>query len=378
MIASVASMIDQFNMENIRILQELGYEVHVACNFESGSTSSRERVAIFRQELESRKIRIKQVDIPRSIGKFKSILGSYKELKNYIEKEEFHLVHCHSPIGGVVARFAGRQQRKKGMRMIYTAHGFHFFRGASFINWCTFYPVEKLCAHYTDLLITINHEDYELAKRKLHARQVVYVPGIGVNTRRIAETTVDAKEKKKMLGISEGNKVVLGISELSTRKNCVTSIKAFAKAKLQDTVLVLCGKGPMEEELKHLAKELGVEKEVIFVGFRTDVYELLAMSDLFCFPSRQEGLPVALMEAMAAGLPVLCSKIRGNVDLIQDGQGGCLLHSDDVDGFSEKIRGFLSDEKRRLEAGRYNLEAIKRFDVEVVNKRMEQLYRGME
>lgn len=156
MLASVASMIDLFNADNMNILEKLGCRIDVAANFSKGSITSQERVAAYRRELEVRGINVYNTPIPRSIFKIGDIINSYKQIRKLTKEKHYRIVHCHSPIGGVVARFACRKARKTGRKVIYTAHGFHFFKGASLINWLIFYPIERLCSHFTDVLITIN------------------------------------------------------------------------------------------------------------------------------------------------------------------------------------------------------------------------------
>lgn len=177
MLASVASMIDQFNMKNISLLKELGYGVDVACNFEIGSTSSQERVLVFKEELKELGVGVIHLPIPRKISAIGDIYKSYKMVKKLVEKEEYQIVHCHSPIGGVITRLACRKQRKKGLKVIYTAHGFHFFSGAPWKNWLVFYPIEKWMARYTDVLITICKEDFNRARSKMQAKKLYILQG---------------------------------------------------------------------------------------------------------------------------------------------------------------------------------------------------------
>lgn len=188
MVASVASMIDQFNRENISLLQTMGYEVDVACNFEVGNTSSEERVKRFRQELQKQEVGTFQLPIPRKILAFSDMIQAYKQLKKMVEEKQYTLVHCHSPIGSVIARLACRKQRKKGLKLIYTAHGFHFFTGAPKKNWLIFYPIEKIFARYTDILITICSEDYQRARKKKLGKNIVYSPGVGIDVDKKSRT----------------------------------------------------------------------------------------------------------------------------------------------------------------------------------------------
>ena len=324
MVASVASMIDQFNRENISLLQTMGYEVDVACNFEVGNTSSEERVKRFRQELQKQEVGTFQLPIPRKILAFSDMIQAYKQLKKMVEEKQYTLVHCHSPIGSVIARLACRKQRKKGLKLIYTAHGFHFFTGAPKKNWLIFYPIEKIFARYTDILITICSEDYQRARKKKLGKNIVYSPGVGIDVDKVKK--IDKKaDKRQMLGIREKDILVLSVGELNQNKNHETIVRALKQLNRTDVHYVICGQGDKKEELERMAKQFGMEERLHLLGFRTDALEWMKVADLFAFPSYREGLPVSLMEAMAAGLPVVCSKIRGNVDLIKYGEGEYML-----------------------------------------------------
>ena len=370
MLSSVASMIDQFNMENIKILKSLGYEVHVLANFSFGNTTSDERTKEFKEELENMGIKVYNVPIPRKITAIKEMISSYKKIKKVCSENNYDILHCHSPIGGVLARFAFKDFRKKGGKLIYTAHGFHFFKGAPIKNWIIFYPIEKFCSRYTDCLITINKEDYKRAKN-FKAKEVKYVPGIGIDTKKIK----DIKKNRKILNeFNIKDEVVLvSVGELSNRKNHKVILKALEKVK-GNFKYIICGQGAKKEELIKISKELNLQEKVEFLGYRQDVKEILKASDIFCFPSKQEGLPVALMEAMASGLPVICSDIRGNKDLIEDKKGGYLLKFYDMDEYSIKIQELIENKVLREEMGNFNLEKIKDFDRKKVNTIMEEIY----
>lgn len=371
MMSSVASMIDLFNADNINILLELGYDVHVATNFEFGSITSQERVDEYRQELEARGIKTFQLPVPRSLFAIKNILTSYKKMKRLVEENQYQIVHCHSPIGGVIARLACIKARKTRTKVIYTAHGFHFFKGAPIKNWLIFYPVEKICSLFTDVLITINQEDYSRAK-KFWAKEVEYVPGIGVDVEKIRSTTVNRSSMRKEFGLNDDDYVILSVGQLSKRKNHEVIIKALSKIEDNNVKYLLCGFGELEDYLKQLAKNLGVEDRIIFAGYRKNVYEILQIVDCFAFPSLQEGLPVSLMEAMAAGVPVVCSRIRGNVDLIVDGENGVLCEPTDVDAFEIALTRMITGDIIKKAGSGAN--SIYSKDIRVIRTKMKTMY----
>lgn len=371
MLASVASMIDQFNMRNIKILQQLGYKVDVACNFEVGNTTSDERLKRFKKELDAKGIAMYQLDIPRSIYRANDIIKSYFQVKNLLKKNQYDLVHCHSPIGGIVARLACRNFKQT--KLIYTAHGFHFFKGSSLTSKLIYFNIEKICSRYTECLITINHEDYDNAKKYFKAKKIEYIPGIGIDVQAISNQLVNKSELRKSLKIPEDAFVLFNIGELSKRKNQEVAIRALSEIEDENVILCICGKGPLEDYLKKLTEELKISERVKFLGYRTDVVELLFMADLFVFPSFQEGLPTALMEAMAAHLPCVASKIRGNTDLLgNDSQ--YLLDASDFKLFADTILSIKQDRLKAIMIGESNFKKVQVFDKKNVDKKMKEIY----
>lgn len=377
-LASVASMIDLFNMDNIDILKRLGYQVDVACNFEYGSITSDKRVKEFKEELIKDGINVYNIPIPRSISKLSKIIDSYKYVKKICEENNYKIVHCHSPIGGVVARLACRKVRKKGTKIIYTAHGFHFFKGAPLKNWIIFYPVEKFCSRFTDCIITINQEDYKRAKTKFHAESVKFIPGIGVDTKKFNECTVSMQQKRYDLNLANDDFVFISVGQISKRKNHEVVIRALAKINNVKVKYIIVGFGELEEYLENIVKELKLEDRVIFLGYRNDISELLYLSDAFAFPSLQEGLPVSLMEAMASGLPIVCSKIRGNVDLIEHGVNGYLYKCDDIDGFAYGMELISSMEVYEIKKISLNNRIkAQNYDVRLIHNEMVGIYKNV-
>lgn len=315
-------------------------------------------------------------NIYRSIFDIKNNWKGYKRLCKMLEEHsDIEIIHCNTPIGGVIGRLCGR---KYGKKVIYTAHGFHFYKGAPLVNRTVFKWIEQWMAHYTDLLITINKEDYE-ATQKLSLKKggrAVYVPGIGINSSVFDYVSVDPVTKKQEIGVPKDAHLCLGVGDLNDNKNVATMIKAIAKSP-ESVHLALCGFGPLEEKLRELCKLLNVEDRVHFLGFRRDVSELYKASDFLFMASKREGLPRTTMEAMCAGIPCLCSNIRGNTDLIDEGKGGFLLHPLDADGFTKAIECLIENPKLREEMGNYNREKVKAFDVEVVKSKMIEIFSSL-
>lgn len=307
----------------------------------------------------------------------KGNLDAYRQLKKLLDTQKYDIIHCHTPMGSVIARLAASSARNKGTKVIYTAHGFHFYKGAHMLNWLLYYPIERLLAHRTDMLITMNQEDYERAKTFM-AKRVEIVNGVGLDLQKFVESTAEEKlQIREKLGLAEEDTFAISVAQLIKRKNHTVLIEAVSKLKNPHFHLFICGDGVQEEELKAKTKELEVENQVHFLGFRRDIYKLCSAADMFLFASLQEGLPVAVMEAMACGLPIVASNIRGNYDLIDIGKGGYLVKPTDVDGFVRSIQKIISDEKHLGDMKKYNLEKVKRYGIEAVVAQMAELYRKM-
>lgn len=313
-------------------------------------------------------------NIYRSIFDIKNNLKAYRNLCKMLEEHpDIEIIHCNTPIGGVIGRLCGK---KYGKKVIYTVHGFHFYKGAPLVNRTIFYWIEQWMAHYTDLLITINKEDFEAAQRLFLKKggRAVYVPGIGINSAVFDNVSVNPIVKKREIGVPEDAHLCLGVGDLNDNKNVVTMIKAIAKSP-ESVHLALCGFGPLEDKLRELCKSLKVKDRVHFLGFRRDVSELYKASDFLFMASKREGLPRTTMEAMCAGIPCLCSNIRGNTDLIDEGKGGYLVSPLDVVGFAEAIKRLIKNPELREQMGNYNREKVKAFDIEVVKTKMLEIYR---
>lgn len=302
---------------------------------------------------------------------------AYRMLKRVIDEGKYDLIHCHTPVGAMLARLAARDARKKGTKVIYTAHGFHFFRGAPLVNWLLFYPAEWLLAFATDVLITINKEDYDRARRHMHAGRIEYVPGVGIDTSKFRQIAVSRSDKRRELGFREDDFLILTVAEMTRNKNHITILKALHLLKdrpeFANMHYLICGRGEVWGKLEADAKNLGITDHVHFLGYRTDAPELYRCSDLFAFMPFREGLSVALMEAMSCGMAVVCSKIRGNTDLIDDGVSGVFAENN-PQAVADAILTLYRDPQRRAELGRGAAEKVKQFDNQNVHQLMKDIY----
>ncbi|MES1038114.1 glycosyltransferase family 4 protein [Peribacillus simplex] len=361
-ISNVTNRITNFSYPSIVASQNLGYEFHLAANC-SGFTDDALKY----------NVTIHHIDLVRNPFSLKNI-KAYKQMLGLIKEEKFDVIHCNTPIGGIIGRISGK--KLKIPKIIYTAHGFHFYKGASLINATLYKWAEMWLAHYTDAIITMNKEDYQAAQKfKLRNKGKVYfIPGVGVDTKLFHVEGIDKKGLKNSLFLKEDDIILIAMGDLIHRKNYEASIKAIAKAKNQKLQFLICGKGPKLNSLKVLAKDLGVERQIHFLGYRDDIKDLLNIADIFLFTSYQEGLPRSMMEAMAAGLPCVVSNVRGNTDLIEEGKGGYLCGPDDIKGFAEAINNLVSNRELRSTMSFSNQEKIKMYDVENVKHKMKEIY----
>lgn len=359
----VKTHINTFHLPYIKLFKDHGYKTVVAAknDYDKGTPD------IPNCDL--------YVDIPFARNPFSpKNIQAYKMLKKLIDNGSFDIVECNTPVGSVIGRLAARKARKNGTKVIYIAHGFHFFKGSSKSAWLMFYPVEKLLSYITDVLVTINKEDYERASKKFKAKQIVCIDGIGVDLERIEKSCPDRKKVLDEFGINENDTVLISVGELRKLKNHRTIIEAMAKIENKNLHYIIAGCGTFSGELSELAEKHGIKDRVHLPGFRNDVFDLLKSSDIFCFPSTREGMPLALMEAMAAGLPAVVSNVRGNRDLIAPGKGGFLYSSNDSDGFAEGIKTLIDDPSLRRKMGNYNKEQIKKYDIKNIKEKLFRIY----
>lgn len=368
-------MIDQFNMPNIRLLKEMGYEVDVACNFLQGSTCDNARVVLLKSTLADMDVRCFQIDFARNVLKIAQNLKAYRQTRTLLKERHYDCIHSHSPIGGLLSRMAARKARKAGTKVIYTAHGFHFFKGAPLMNWMIFYPIEKMSSFLTDTLITITNEDYIRARENMHAREVVYIPGVGIDVKKFREGIPDDIRilKRQEMGIGMKDLVILSVGELNKNKNHEVVLRALARMNRDDIHYVIAGRGVLKDYLENLALELGLSNQFHLLGFRTDIKELYKVVDVFAHPSFREGLSVAVMEAMASALPVICAKIRGNTDLIDEGKGGYLFTPTDIDGTLTALLKVVENDSRH-DLGLYNTKKAEDLDIAVIMAKMREIY----
>ncbi len=373
MISNTASMQFQFLLPWTQLLRDMGCEVHIACNFKEGNNCSEERIVQFREELQSLGIPYTQVDFDRNVRHFGQHRRAVRQLEAILREKPFDLIHCQSPIGGVCGRIAGRRM---GVKVLYTAHGFHFFKGAPLMNWMLFYSVEKMLSRWTDTLVTINQEDYARAQ-KFHAQHTYRIPGAGVNLERFRHAERGRTEVLAECGIPEDAVVFISIGELNKNKNHAVLLRALKRLHNPNLHLLLVGQDKLDGQLAHLADAYGIAPQVHLTGFRTDIADLLHASDVFCFPSRREGLGFTAIEAMAAGLPLITSDRHGILDYSVDGITGFTCHPEDDAAFADAMRTLAEDSVLRKTMGRHNAGAAAAYDIAPVLTQMREIYGDM-
>lgn len=305
----------------------------------------------------------------RNIFALRDLWKAYKNLCVYLKKNpDIEIVHCNTPIGGLIGRLAGKKFKKK---VIYTAHGFHFYEGAPIIQKLIFKNIERFLAKRTDVLITINDEDYNSALEfKLKKGGKLFkISGVGINLNKYHSVQV-VNNLRENIGLSTNDFICISIGYLNKNKNFDTVIKAIADCDQNNIHYLICGEGELLESFKQLAIRLKIEHQIHFLGYRKDVIELLSISDCAIISSYREGLPRVTMEAMASGLPCIVSSIRGNRDLIEEGKGGFLINPNDTKGFANKIKILYNNRFLCKEMGEFNKEKIKEFDIEIVKSQM--------
>lgn len=365
----VKTHIMQFHLPYLRMFHDMGWETAVAAKNDYEDSAD---------------CRIPDCDhyfdIPfHRLPWKKDNLTAYRMLKNIIDEGSFDLIHCHTPVGAMIARLAARDARKKGTRVIYTAHGFHFFRGAPVQNWLIYYPAEWILSFLTDDLITINKEDFARAKKHLHPKRLEYVPGVGIRTEKFVAPSAQRQEKRRALGFGEEDFLILTVAEMTKNKNHITVLNALAA--MRDTPefshihYLICGRGEQWASLEQAAKDLKIADHVHFLGYRTDAWSLYGACDLFAFMTYREGLPVSLMEAMAGGMAIVCTRVRGNTDLIEDGVSGVFVEND-PQALKDQILALYRDPERRGALGAGAAEAVKPFDEKTVHEKMREIYFG--
>ena len=367
LITSTDVMMYLFLYPHVEYLLKKKYHVDIACSSPKG----------FKKEKYEEKLKKK---LPKSSNYFylsaeRSPLSvylnykAYNQLSKIIKDGNYDLIWTNEPVIGVLTRLASQKYRKKGLKVLYLAHGFHFFKGTPKINWI-YYPVERFMSKYCDLMVMINWEDYNLTK-KYFKKPVKHINGIGLDIEKFKNINIDSASKRKELDISNTEIVVVSVGELMYHKNHEVIIKALSLLKNKNIKYIICGMGERLQFLKNLSKKFKVENNVKFLGYRNDIGEILLVSDIFAHPSRREGLGIASLEAMTVGLPIITSNVHGLKDYSINNKTGYCLNPGDYKGFAKAINDLSNNKKLRKEMGIHNKRAVEKFSVQNSTNDME-------
>lgn len=293
------------------------------------------------------------IKFPRKFD-LRELINSYKQLSLVLSNEQYVLVHCHTPIPSMLVRLAARKSRKKGTKVLYTAHGFHFYKGASMLRWILFYTAEFILSKFTDGIVTINKEDFGYINGKMLHLKSWYIPGIGVNSKRFVP--VSSHEKiiiRHEYGFSHHDFLVLYTAEFIPRKNHEFILAAVKK--LGDTIpnlkILFAGKGIKQTEIIEMSKNLHVENRVDFLGFRDDIEKICSIVDVGISASKHEGLGLGLVEQMFCKVPVIATIDRGHKELVDNDYNGYLFEQNNVDEFLKYLVLIYEDKVKRCELG---------------------------
>lgn len=391
-VTTISGFLPQFEKNDVKLLKQMGCQIHYASNFTNPI------YAFDKTELEKNGVALHQIDIEKSPAKINKNIKAIKQLIKIIDENDIDIVHCHNPMGGVAARIAARAGKRKP-KVIYTAHGFHFYKGAPIMNWLLFYTAERFLARYTDIIVTINREDYIRAKKfRLKKNGEVYlIHSVGVDKEKFAPRPELRETKRAELGIPAEAFHIVTAAELNENKNQKVVIEAVAAIvnkyetsagndnkhnanyagksnRTYNIYYTICGKGPNEDNLRELIKSKGLEDQVQLLGYRTDMDEILQTADVFAFPSIREGLGVAAIEALMCNVPLIAADNRGTREYASDGNNGIVCRYDAVDEFEEAIELLYGNTAYRKRMADRCRESVKKFTIEEVEKTMTKVY----
>lgn len=360
-VATVDQHIRHFHIPFLRWFKTKGFQVSVASN-------GNERVPYVDSKHD-----VSFERNPYSINNVKAFF----ELRNILKKNKYELIHTHTPVASIIVRIANYSLGRPS-KIIYTAHGFHFYRGAKVLNWLVYYPIEKILSYCTDFLVTINQEDYSIAiKNNFGCKCINLVNGVGVNLEQFKAPTDIEKNKLRMaIELNSDDFTLIYVGELSQRKNQELLLHTVSdlSTKIQNLKVLLVGKGANESKLKSLCSLLELDDIVKFLGYRNDINELMKVADISVSTAFQEGLPVNIMESLSTGLPCVVSNCRGNRDIIKNNYNGFVIEEYDSVIFSEKIYQLYS-ERELFESIKNNTEkSVIKYSEESVMKSMTEIY----
>lgn len=354
-----------FLIPHIKLLNDMGFEVDVAANFDNfeGNESI--------DSLVREKIDLKFQRTPFSIKNIEAA----RNLKEIVKQKNYHIVHFHTPVASAFGRFYIRDFRRKGVKVIYTTHGLHFYKGAPKSNWLTYYPVERYLSGITDGIITINQADFKMVKAKLKCKHNYHINGIGIDVHSFSDVKVDVEKKRSEIGVKQDDLLLLSVGELNKNKNHQVIINAMSLLNSDKIKYVICGDGPERNELLRLACSLSLEDKLILLGNREDIKEICKAANIFLAPSIREGLGIAILEAMSAGLPIIASNANGPKELIKDKKNGLAVNDFSPKNWADAIAYIMENHEKSFDLGKHANETAWNYDISVSLKQMKRIYK---
>lgn len=365
LLAPMVSVHERFNIANISVLKQIGVEIHLAANFSMDKHCVEYAKIISRQGIVIH-------DIPFARASLKNNFNCIAQIRKLLVTEKFDLVHCHTETGGILTRISSGVAPES--KYIYTPHGMSFYKGSSIKSQMVYRPIEKWICSRMDINIAMNAEELEVLKG-WNASKAFFVHGVGIELDKYQNSKVDIAEKRKSFGIPEEAFLMLAVGELNENKNHKIILESMEMLKDDENLyLLICGEGALRNALLNQADIYGIKNRVILAGFRYDMQEIFPIANCLIFPSYHEGLPVSVMQAMAAGLPVICSKIRGNTDLIKT-NGGILCNPNSSEDFRNAIIKLKNDESLRNMMSKTNRCNSVKYSLVNVRNELENIYR---
>lgn len=368
LVATVQSHIAQFHRPLAEVLHAHGYEVHVAARNNLAEKNG------LQLDFVDKFFDVRFSRSPKS----KDNISAFNQLRVIVDSGNYEVVHCNTPMGGMIARLATHTARKKGTKLFYTAHGFHFYDGAPKKNWMIFYPIEKFFSRMTDILITITHEDYKVASEAFHCK-VAYMHGVGVSGERYKPVNFEEKlALREKMGYPKNAKILLCIGELNDNKNQVMAIRMMHKvaAKYPEAILLLAGNGPKQKFLEQFIKQEGLERNVKMIGYVTNLQDYQHIIDVQVSCSLREGLPLNIVESMLSGNPVVAGLNRGHRELIQNGINGYIVDPNDYESMGARVLNLLDNDDLRKRIVQNAIIFAQDFTFTSVKKELEEIYFG--
>lgn len=363
-VTTVSRTINAFLIPHINMLLDNGYEVHCACSIDKPVD----------KELQRRGVKIFEVPFSRNplgIGNIKAFI----KLEELQRINDYDIVHVHTPIAAIYGRLL--KLNFPSLRIIYTAHGYHFLKGGSKLGWILYYPIEKIMAKFTDVTININKEDYEITKEKLKPKKCYLLNGVGLDLDKYKKlSSKEIQEKRKEFGLKDKDFVVLMIAEINKNKNHIQLINAMdiLKDKYPNIKVLCIGDGTLKESLEKQIILRNLQNNIFMLGYRLDVNKLINISDIGILLSRREGLPRNIMEFMACGRKVIATDIRGCRDLICDETIGTLVNVDDYESTAKAIEKYYILNDKSFEVS----EEIRKYDIESINSELLKIYEDVQ